>query len=101
MSTRQQRFAPCTLKPASFRHDRFALRGSGLIDPPVPTPAVQEGKTALMMAVKNGHDDVVRCLLDHDADVNLVTKVCSACTETSELSDGLCDAVILPFLLSW
>ena len=83
------------------RSEGHKLLGCRPINPPVPTPAVQEGKTALMMAVKNGHDDVVRCLLDHDADVNLVTKVCSACTETSELSDGLCDAVILPFLLSW
>jgi ankyrin repeat protein len=70
---------------------------------PVPTPAVQEGRTALMMAVQKGqfNMDVVRCLLDNYADVNLATKVRSACNETSELSDGLCDVVILPLLLSW
>jgi hypothetical protein len=72
------------------------LLGCRLIDPPVPTPAVQEGKTALMMAADKGFNDVVRCLLHNKANVNLATKVRSACTETSELSDGLCDAVILP-----
>ena len=77
------------------------LLGCRPIDPPVPTPAVQEGKTALIMAAEKDHDDVVRCLLDNKADVNLPTKVRSACTETSELSDGLCDAVILPLLLYW
>jgi hypothetical protein len=38
-----------------------------------------------MMAAEKGHGDVVRCLLDYYADVNMETKVRSTCSATSEL----------------
>ena len=37
--------------------------------------SLQSGKTALMMASKNGHDEVVRMLVSAGAQVNLQDKV--------------------------
>ncbi len=50
------------------------------------SPAVQEGKTALMLAAENGRHAEVKFLLENGSDVDQATKVRSVHTEASELS---------------
>ena len=52
---------------------------------------LQEGLTSLMLAIQNGHVDVVKALLDAKANPNISDKVCLQCGPLTQLLMYMCN----------